>query len=305
MDKIVRYSKEVREALQTNNKPVVALESTIITHGMPYPQNLETALSIEQIVRDNGAIPATIALKNGFVHIGLEHEELEELAKCHNAVKVSTRDLSYVLTKKMIGSTTVATTSRLAHMSGIRIFVTGGIGGVHRGVAETWDISNDLVELGQIPICVVCAGAKSILDLPKTIEFLETEGVPVLGFQTDTFPAFFTRNSGLKCAPADDEQFIADMMYNQFNVFNLSKGIVLGNPIKAEDEASSQIIEDATRKALEEATAQNISGRDITPFLLKRIAEVTNNVSLDANIQLIRNNAEVGAKIAVLYHKKL
>lgn len=302
MDKLFQYSEEVKKALETRSKPVVALESTIITHGMPYPENLNTALAIEQIVRDNGAVPATIALKNGYVHIGLENSEIEELAKSTEAVKVSTRDLAYVLTKKLTGSTTVATTSRLAHMAGIRVFVTGGIGGVHRGVAETWDISNDLVELGQIPILVVCAGAKSILDLPKTIEFMETEGVPVMGYKTDEFPAFFTRSSGLKCALADSEEFVADFMYNHFNVLSLSKGIVLGNPIKEEDEASSIVIEEATQKALAEAKNLNVSGRDMTPFLLKRIAEVTNNASLAANIKLVKNNAEVGAKIATLYH---
>jgi len=300
---IIEYSAEVSEALKDGNKPIVALESTIISHGMPYPENYKCATDLENIVRSNGAVPATIAIINGKIKIGLSNDDLLYFAQDKHIAKVSTRDIAFIIAKKANGATTVAATSLLASLAGIKIFVTGGIGGVHRGYEETMDVSNDLVELGRIPICVISAGAKSILDIPRTLEYLETEGVLVMGYKTDDFPAFFQRKSGLKCHFAEDEKFIGEVLKTHFDVLNLQRGVLVGNPLKPEDEIEGEEIENMTVQALNEAKTQNISGRDVTPFILKRVAELTSKTSLAVNIKLVYNNADVGSKIAVAYHQ--
>lgn len=300
---IIEYSAEVSEALKDGNKPIVALESTIISHGMPYPENYKCATDLENIVRSNGAVPATIAIINGKIKIGLSNDDLLYFAQDKHIAKVSTRDIAFIIAKKANGATTVAATSLLASLAGIKIFVTGGIGGVHRGYEETMDVSNDLVELGRIPICVISAGAKSILDIPRTLEYLETEGVLVMGYKTDDFPAFFQRKSGLKCQFAEDEKFIGEVLKTHFDVLNLQRGVLVGNPLKPEDEIEGEEIEKMTVQALNEAKTQNISGRDVTPFILKRVAELTSKTSLAVNIKLVYNNADVGSKIAVAYHQ--
>ncbi len=304
LQKLVELSPEVAEALAGNKRPVVALESTIISHGMPYPENYKCATDLENIVRSNGAVPATIAIINGKIKIGLTDEELLYFAKSSNIAKASTRDLAFIIAQKGNGATTVAATSLLASFVGIKVFVTGGIGGVHRGFEETMDVSNDLVELGRIPICVVSAGAKSILDIPRTLEYLETEGVLVMGYKTDDFPAFFKRSSGLKCQLAKDEDFIGEVLKTHFDTLNLQRGILIGNPLKPEDEKDAEVIEEMTVRALGEAKERNVSGRDVTPFILKRVAELTAKTSLEVNIKLVYNNADVGSKIAVAYHQK-
>ena len=289
-------SEEVRNALTVGN--VVALESTIITHGMPFPQNLETALLVEQTVRDNGAIPATIAIIDGVIRVGLSRKELEVLAKSHNAVKVSRRDISQTISRKQTGSTTVSATMIFAHMAGIRIFATGGIGGVHRGAESSWDISADITELSRTPVLVVCAGAKSILDLPRTLELLETGGVSVIGFKTNEFPAFFTPKSGLKTsASCDSEQQVAETLRTHINL-NIGSGLLLTCPVPPDQAGNVDLIEAATEEAVAEAIRKKIKGKDITPFMLKYINEQTGGNSLRANIALIRNNAAIAARVA-------
>lgn len=303
MKPLLSISKEVQVALD-NNQPIVALESTIISHGMPYPQNVEMAKTVEQIIRDNGATPATIAIMDGQFKIGLEAEDLERLATEKPVAKVSRRDLADIFAKGKLGATTVATTMIGAHLAGIKVFVTGGIGGVHRGVEETMDISADLEELGQTPVTVVCAGAKAILDLPRTLEYLETKGVPVIGYQTDYLPAFYTRTSEYKLnTRCDTPEEIAAMMHYS-DALQLKGGLLVTNPIPKEHEIQHDKIEAIIQEAVAQADAQGVRGKDSTPFLLAKIVELTNGESLKTNIQLVYNNAKLGAKIAVEYAKK-
>ncbi len=297
MNRYLDLHPEVQSALESN-KPVVALESTIISHGMPYPQNVETANKVETIVRENGAVPATIAILSGRLKAGLTAEELEHLAKSGSVAKVSRRDLPYIVASSLDGATTVASTMIIAALAGIKIFVTGGIGGVHRGAGESFDISADLTELANTDVAVVCAGVKSILDIGSTLEVLETMGVPVYGYQTDEFPAFYTRKSGFSADyRVDDTVLLAKALKTKWDL-ELKGGVVIGNPIPKEHEVDEQFIRDATDTALREANAKGIKGKDITPFLLAKITELTGEKSLAANIQLVYNNAKVGAQLA-------
>ncbi|RCK43953.1 pseudouridine-5'-phosphate glycosidase [Thalassospira profundimaris] len=298
MSDFIDIAPEVAEALAAG-KPVVALESTIISHGMPYPQNLETAQAVEQDVRDNGAVPATIAVIGGRCKIGLSPEELEYFAKGTDILKLSRRDIPYCIAKKRDGATTVSATMILAEKAGIRVFATGGIGGVHRDLAGNFDVSADLTELGKTSVAVVCAGAKAILDIPKTLEHLETLGVPVIAYGTDEFPAFYSVESGHK-APLrlDSPQDLAAFLKSKWE-FGLEGGVVIGNPPEVDKALAREAIEGAIEDALADAKEQNILGRDVTPFLLARVTNLTEGKSLEANIALVRNNARLGAKIAV------
>ena len=288
---------EVRSALQSG-EPVVALESTIISHGMPYPQNLQTAESVEKTVRENGAIPATIAILDGKLKAGLTAEQLAYLAQAEDVEKISRRDIPFVITKKQNGATTVAATMIIAALAGIRVFVTGGIGGVHRGAKDTFDISADLLELSQTNVAVVCAGVKSILDIGATLEYLETHGVPVFGYQTREFPAFYTRESGFQTElKADSTAEIAQALKVKWDL-KLKGGAVIGNPIPSEHEMETDEINAAISEALTEAESKMITGKDITPFMLARISELTGETSLRANIELVLNNATIGARLA-------
>ena len=291
-------SDEVKEALE-QNKPVVALESTIISHGMPYPQNVETALKVEQIIRDNDAIPATIAIINGQMRAGLSADEIDYLGKKGREVaKVSRRDLPVIIAEKKDGATTVTTTMMIAHMAGIDVFATGGIGGVHRGAETTMDISADLEELAQTPVMVICAGAKSILDLGLTLEYLETKGVPVLGYQTEELPAFYTRKSGFSVDyRVDSPAELAEIFTTQQQI-GMNSGLLVTNPIPEQYAMDKDTIDAAIEKALAEAEANGIHGKDSTPFLLTKVAEITGNNSLESNIQLVFNNVALGAKVA-------
>ena len=289
---------EVQDALAAG-RPVVALESTIITHGMPFPQNLETARAVEAVVRDNGAVPATIAVLDGRLVAGLADDRLAELAQAGQAAKASRRDLAALLVGRRTAGTTVAATMIVAAMAGIPIFATGGIGGVHRGAAETFDVSADLLELAATPVTVVCAGAKSILDLPKTLEVLETHGVPVLGFGSDAFPAFFSRDSG----HAVDHRFdtpeeLARVIAVQRSL-GLKTGILVTNPIPQADAIESASIDPHIAAAVRDAEAQGIGRKDLTPYLLGRILDLTGGRSLEANIALVKNNAALAARMAV------
>ena len=297
MSDYIDIAPEVAAAL-ASGKPVVALESTIISHGMPYPQNLETAQAVEQDVRDNGAIPATIAVIGGRCKIGLSPEELENFAKGTDILKLSRRDIPYCIAKKRDGATTVSATMILAEKAGIRVFATGGIGGVHRDLAGNFDVSADLTELGKTSVAVVCAGAKAILDIPKTLEHLETLGVPVIAYGTDEFPAFYSVESGHK-APLrlDSPEDLAAFLKSKWE-FGLEGGAVIGNPPEADKALAREAIEGAIDDALAEAQEQGIHGRDVTPFLLARVTQLTEGKSLEANIALVRNNARLGAKIA-------
>lgn len=300
---IFSISNEVQQAMD-KGLPIVALESTIISHGMPYPQNVEMAKQVEQIIRDNGAVPATIAIMDGQFKIGLEEEDLLRLAQEKPVAKVSRRDLAQIFTQKSLGATTVATTMIGAHLAGIKVFVTGGIGGVHRGVEETMDISADLEELAQTPVTVVCAGAKAILDLPRTLEYLETKGVPVIGYQTDYLPAFYTASSEYKLnCRVDSAEDIADMMHASDRL-QLQAGLLVTNPIPKEHEIPHEQIDAIIDTAIQEASEQGIAGKDSTPFLLAKIVELTNGASLETNIQLVYNNARLGAHIAKSYQDK-
>jgi len=295
---LIRLSDEVAAALK-EGRPVVALESTIITHGMPYPANLETARGVEAVVRDNGAVPATIAVIDGELRVGLTDVELESLAQAKGVVKASGRDLAAVMVRKGSAGTTVSATMRLAALAGISIFATGGVGGVHRGAEATFDISADLTELGQTGTTVVCAGVKSILDIPKTLEFLETQRVPVIAYGTDDFPAFFTRSSGEKAdhrldMPAE----IAEAMVLHEEMAS-GTGILVANPIPEADALDPAFIDGTIAAAVKEADEKGISRKELTPFLLARINELSQGRSLKANIALVRNNAAVAAKIAV------
>lgn len=289
---------EIAQALNAGG-PVVALESTIITHGMPYPANLETALEVEQVVRDNGATPATIAVVEGDIRIGLDNDTLEKLAQSKDVVKASSRDLAAVIVRKGSAGTTVSATMRLAALNGIDIFATGGVGGVHRGAEQTFDISADLTELGQTGTAVVCAGVKSILDIPKTLEFLETQRVPVIAFGTDDFPAFYTRSSGLK---ADHRIDSAEDMARAILIhkeLGSGSGLLIANPIPEADALDPAAIDATIAAAVAEAEKKGISRKELTPFLLQRIYELSDGVSLKANIALVKNNAAVAAQIAV------
>jgi len=290
----------VQSAL-ANGQPVVALESTIISHGMPYPQNVETALAVEDIITKNGAIPATIAILEGKVHVGLDEEELDKLGRFgKKARKTSRRDIPYVLANSLTGATTVASTMIFAHAAGIPIFVTGGIGGAHRGAEQTMDISADLLELGKTPVAVVCAGAKSILDIPKTLEILETQGVPVTTVgKSIAFPAFYTPDSGHESPCNVSDAAAAARMIHASQEMHLHNGMVFAVPIPDEHAADGSRIAAAIEDAVKEARNMGIHGKDETPFLLKRIGEITKGDSLKANIALVKNNAVVGAKIAV------
>ena len=292
-------SPEVEAAVKAG-QPVVALESTIISHGMPYPQNVETALNVERVLRENGAVPATIAIIGGRLKAGLSREEIEHLGKAGRAVaKVSRRDLPLIVAKGLDGATTVTTTMIIAHMAGISIFATGGIGGVHRGAQKTFDISADLEELAMTPVTVVCAGAKAILDLPLTLEYLETKGVPVLGYQTKELAAFYTRHSGLEVDyQVDSPAELAKAIYIK-KALGLQGGILVANPIPEEYSMDPEVINRAIDQAVREAEEQGIHGKESTPFLLARIKDLTGGDSLDANIQLVYNNARLAARTAV------
>lgn len=299
---MIKINPIVKKALE-EGKPVVALESTIISHGMPYPKNVETALRVEKEILDHGAVPATIGIINGVAIIGMTPEEIEEFGKRKGILKVSRRDLPVVYARKYWGATTVATTMILAHEAGIEVFVTGGIGGVHRGATETMDISADLQELAHTNVTVVCAGAKAILDLPLTLEYLETMGVPVLGFKTKELPAFYTSHSGLK---VDYEVTSYEDMANIIKAKrdnNIKGGILLTNPIPEQFAMDEKVINKAIDKALKEAEELGIKGKDTTPFLLKTITDITGGGSLESNIHLVINNAKVGAEIAKEYAK--
>ncbi|OWY06598.1 pseudouridine-5'-phosphate glycosidase [Thioclava sp. IC9] len=291
------FAAEVADA-KALNRPIVALESTIITHGMPYPQNLETAQAVEAEIRKAGAVPATIAVMGGKIHIGLEPEELEQLAQTKDAMKVSRADLAVCLAKGATGATTVAATMICANLADIDVFATGGIGGVHRGAEDSFDISSDLLELAQTPVSVVAAGAKAILDLPKTLEVLETHGVPVIAYGQDAFPAFWSRNSGLP-APlrADSAAEIAKSQLARASL-GLPGGQLIANPIPEEAEIAREEIVPVIEQALSEAEAQGIAAKAVTPFLLSRIFELTEGRSLEANIALVLNNARLAAAIA-------
>ena len=299
MNKYLDIAPEVAQALK-EGKPVVALESTIISHGMPYPQNVETALKVEEVIRENGAVPATIAIIGGRLKAGLSKEEIDHLGKAGHAVtKASRRDMPSIVARGIDGATTVTTTMIIAHMAGISVFATGGIGGVHRGAETTMDISADLEELGQTPVMVVCAGAKSILDLGLTLEYLETKGVPVMGFGTEELPAFYTRKSGFGVDYRVDTPAELAAMFRAQRELGFKNGMLVTNPIPEEYAMDKAVIDAAIEQALRESVEQGIKGKETTPFLLARVSELTGGESLDSNIQLVFNNAKVAALTAV------
>ncbi|MBA4775511.1 MULTISPECIES: pseudouridine-5'-phosphate glycosidase [Agrobacterium] len=292
------YSQEVAAAKQ-RGAPIVALESTIITHGMPYPGNIEMAESVEQIIRDQGAVPATIAVIHGTLHIGLEKDQLEALAKTTDAMKVSRADIAFAIAERRTGATTVAATMIAAARAGIRVFATGGIGGVHKGAEETFDISADLTELAKTGVIVVCAGAKAILDIPKTLEVLETNGVPVVTFGSEEFPAFWSRSSGLPSplslnSPAAIANFQATR-----EQLGIDGGMLVANPVPEEDEIPREEMEIYINRAISHAERDEVTGKEVTPYLLGDIFRLTDGRSLETNIALVRNNAQLAAEIAV------
>ena len=298
MNKFLDISPEVKDALEAG-KPVVALESTIISHGMPYPQNVETALAVERIIRDNGAVPATIAVIGGRLKAGLSPEEIEYVGKNGaKVVKASRRDLPVLVARGADGATTVTTTMIIAHMAGIKVFATGGIGGVHRGAETTMDISADLEELGQTPVMVVCAGAKSILDIGLTLEYLETKGVPVIGFGTSELPAFYTRHSGFGVDYRIDTPEELAAAFAAQREMGLQAGMLVANPIPEEYSMDEELINSAIAKAVAESEELGIHGKATTPFLLAKVKELTGGDSLDSNIQLVYNNARLAARTA-------
>ena len=303
MNKYLDLAPEVAEALE-NGRPVVALESTIISHGMPYPKNVETAMLVEKTIRDNGAVPATIAVIGGRLKAGLSREEIEYLGKAGRAVaKASRRDLAALVAAGKDGATTVTTTMIIAHMAGIDIFATGGIGGVHRGAETTMDISADLEELGSTPVMVVCAGAKSILDLGLTLEYLETKGVPVIGYGTDELPAFYTRQSGFGVDYRADSPAQLASMFSAQKELGMKGGMLVTNPIPEEYAMDKAVIDAAIEQALRESVEQGVHGKETTPFLLARVVELTGGDSLESNIQLVLNNARVAARTAAALAK--
>ena len=303
LEKYLTVSEEVKNAIK-ENKPVVALESTIISHGMPYPKNVETALEVEKVVRENGAIPATIAIINGEIKVGLTKEEIEVIGKAGLSVtKTSRRDLAYVVANKLNGATTVAATMICAEMAGVKVFATGGIGGVHRGAEITMDISADLEELGMTNVTVICAGAKAILDLPRTMEYLETKGVPVIGYKTKYLPAFYTKTSDIKLnLSAETTQEIAQTIFAK-DELGLKGGVLVTNPIPDEYSLDEKYIGSIIEDALKSAKEEHVAGKDVTPYLLAKIVAKTEGKSLESNIQLVYNNAKVGSSIAVEYNK--
>ncbi|OIJ39736.1 pseudouridine-5'-phosphate glycosidase [Massilia timonae] len=303
MQSFLLFSPEVAAA-RAAGKPIVALESTIISHGMPYPQNVHTAREVEQVIRDAGAVPATIAIIGGKICVGLSEDQLETLGSSPDAIKVSRRDLPYVLAQGRLGATTVAATMICAELAGIEVFVTGGIGGVHRGAETSFDISADLQELAQTSVAVVCAGVKSILDIGLTLEYLETHGVPVLAVGQPGFPAFFTRDSGFKAdfqldSPEEQAAFIRTKWQ-----LGLKGGVVVSNPVPAESAMAPDEIDAIIHQSLGEAQQQAVTGKQVTPFLLARIKELTGGRSLATNIALVKHNALVGARLAVALHHK-
>jgi len=302
LNQYMKISSEIRQAL-INNQPVVALESTIISHGLPYPQNLEMAKKVEDIIRNERAVPATIAIINGVIRIGLDQDALNILAQSQDVMKISRRDIPYALTQGKHGATTVSSTMFFAAQAGIKVFATGGIGGVHRGAHTTFDISADLEELSQTDVAVVCAGAKSILDLPKTLEYLETKGVPVIGYKTDALPAFYTESSDLSVDyRVDDVASIARMMHAKW-AQGINGGMVIANPIPASDALDKDYINSVIDAAIVKAENQGITGKAMTPFLLDEVQKATKGASLKANLALVYNNALVAAQLAVQYHE--
>ena len=294
---------DVEDAIK-HKKPIVALESTIISHGMPYPKNVETALMVEETVRSNGAIPATIAIINGRLKVGLTNEEIEFLATNEEVKKVSRRDLPITVAQKLSGSTTVASTMIIASLAKIAVFATGGIGGVHRGAENTLDISADLEELANTNVCVVCAGAKAILDIGLTLEYLETKGVPVIGYKTSELPAFYSSESGFDVDYKIDSALeIAEILKTKWSL-SIDGGVLVTNPIPVAFELESSIMNEAINEAIIEANNEKITGKEITPYLLSKVNELTEGKSLDANIKLIQNNADLAAKIALHYSKQ-
>ena len=300
--KFLDINDEVKKALD-EKLPIVALESTIISHGMPYPKNVEMAKNVEQIVRDNGAVPATIAIMDGKIKIGLTEKDLNTLATAKDVAKVSRRDMANVIATKKIGATTVATTMICAEMAGINFFVTGGIGGVHRGYEEHMDVSADLEELGMTNVTVICAGAKAILDLPRTMEYLETKGIPVIGYKTKYLPAFYTKTSDIKLnLSADTTKEIAQTIFAK-DELGLKGGVLVTNPIPDEYSLDEKYIGAIIEDALKSAKEEHVEGKDVTPYLLAKIVAKTEGKSLESNIQLVYNNAKVGSSIAVEYNK--
>ncbi len=298
MNKYLDISPEVQQAL-ADGKPVVALESTIISHGMPYPKNVETAMLVEKTIRENGAVPATIAIIGGRLKAGLSPEEIEYLGKSGRKIaKVSRRDLAAIVASGADGATTVTTTMIIAHMAGIKVFATGGIGGVHRGAETTMDISADLEELASTPVMVVCAGAKSILDLGLTLEYLETKGVPVIGYGTDELPAFYTRSSGFGVDYRVDTPAQLAAMFKAQQELGMKGGMLVTNPIPEQYAMDKAVIDAAIEQAVAESKEQGIHGKETTPFLLARVVELTGGDSLESNIQLVLNNAIVASKTA-------
>lgn len=300
MKEFLEILPEVKDAL-ANNKPVVALESTIIAHGMPYPKNVETALAVEKVIRENGAIPATVAIINGRCCVGLSGEQIEQFGKASGVWKVSLRDMPYVISKNLMGATTVAATMRIADAAGIKLFVTGGTGGVHRGAETSMDISADLTEMENTSVAVVSAGVKSILDIGLTLEYLETKGIPVVTYGQDEFPSFYSRKSGFKSPlRLDSPKEIAAMLKTKWQL-GLNGSVLIANPVPAEFEIGAEEMETHIVEALNAAKEKNISGKEATPFILKYIADHTHGESLEANIALIKHNAKVGAEVAGAY----
>jgi pseudouridylate synthase len=299
LKKYLDVNPEVAKALE-EGKPVVALESTIISHGMPYPRNVETALNVEKIIRDSGAIPATIAILKGRLKVGLTREEIESLGKGGTQViKTSRRDIPFIVAKELDGATTVASTMIIAALAGIKVFATGGIGGVHRGAEESFDISADLEELAETNAAVICAGMKSILDIGLSLEYLETKGVPIIGFGTEELPAFYTRKSGFGVDyTVNSAKELAAALKVKWDL-GLKGGAVIGNPIPQQYEMDYDVINNAIENALKELKQKGIKGKDCTPFLLAKVKEITGGASLESNIQLVYNNARVGAELAV------
>ena len=302
LDDYIDFHPDVKNALK-NNLPIVALESTIISHGMPYPKNIETALMVEETVRSNKAVPATIAIIKGRLKIGLTKEEIEFLATNDEIKKISRRDLAVAVSQKLSGSTTVASTMIIADLAKIAVFATGGIGGVHRGAETTLDISADLDELSRTNVCVVCAGVKSILDIGLTLEYLETKGVPVIGYKTSELPAFYSTKSGFNVDYRIDAAIdIAGILKTKWDL-TIDGGVLVTNPIPVAFELESSVMNEAINLAIIEADNENITGKKITPYLLSKVNEITKGKSLDANIKLIKNNADLAAKIAVHFSK--
>ena len=302
LNEFIDIHPEVENAIE-NKEPIVALESTIISHGMPYPKNVETAFMVEETVRSNKAIPATIAIINGRLKVGLTNKEIEFLATNEEVKKVSRRDLPITIAQKLSGSTTVASTMIIASLARVAIFATGGIGGVHRGAENSMDISADLEELAKTNVCVVCAGPKAILDIGLTLQYLETKGVPVIGYKTSELPAFYSSESGFDVDYKIDSALeIAEILKTKWNLL-IDGGVLVANPIPIAFELKTSVMDEAIRQAIIDADNENITGKEITPYLLSKVNEITQGKSLDANIKLIQNNAALAAKIALHYSK--